>query len=347
MRRKRGRTRRRASDASASHGRRARPDAREASHALGGVCGDIPGRQSKTRRTPRTGGGNHSTTAGRALIFQKRQIVYKPLGEICTELGFVSGFTLRDFLAKHQKQILLGDLLVNMGIVNESQVAAALETQRKSGKRLGQILIDKGFATRPALADALSMQLGIPKIAPTVGLVDETLLEGMNSSFFYTKGVVPLSRDDERGVLTVLMDDPLDFGIITDLEKIYKTKIEPAVSTTGETTRLLDCLYDPETRHGPEASLTLPSKEETVIGVSALKLAGGEADPSLPKLRRQTRETRPKPPETDAPGPLPSGKVRLTGGDGAQVRAPGGDELTCDGRRARFAASQAQAAGTP
>ena len=226
------------------------------------------------------------------------------------------------FSSKHQKQILLGDLLVNMGIVNESQVTAALETQRKSGKRLGQILIDKGFATRPALADALSMQLGIPKIAPTVGLVDETLLEGINSSFFYTKGVVPLSRDDERGVLTVLMDDPLDFGIITDLEKIYKTKIEPAVSTTGETTRLLDCLYDPETRHGLEASLTLPSKEETVIGVSALKLAGGEADPSLPKLRRQTRETRQKPPETDAPGPLPSGKVRLTGGMGRRFAPP-------------------------
>ncbi len=259
-----------------------------------------------------------------ALIFQKRQLVYKPLGEICTELGFVSGFTLRDFLAKHQKQILLGDLLVNMGIVNESQVATALEIQRKSGKRLGQILIDKGFATRPALADALSMQLGIPRIAPTVGLVDETLLEGMNSSFFYTKGVVPLSRDDERGVLTVLMDDPLDFGIITDLEKIYKTNIEPAVSTTGETTRLLDCLYDPEARHGLDEPMVLPSKEETVIGISTLKLARGEADPSLPKMRRQTRETWLKPSETDAPGPLPSGKVRLTGGMGRRFAPPEG-----------------------
>jgi len=257
-----------------------------------------------------------------ALIFQKRQLVYKPLGEICAELGFVSGLALRDFLAKHQKQILLGDLLVNMGIVNESQVTTALAEQRKSGKRLGQILVEKGFATRPALADALSMQLGIPKIAPTVGLVDETLLEGMNSSFFYTKGVVPLSRDDERGVLTVLMDDPLDFSIITDLEKIYKTKIEPAVSTTGETTRLLDCLYDPEIKQGLGEPTALPQKEETVIGVSGLKLAKGEPDPSLPKMRRQTQQVRLKPTESDAPGPLPPGKVRLTGGMGRRFAPP-------------------------
>ena len=252
-----------------------------------------------------------------ALVFQKRQLFYKPLGEICTELKFMTRVELRDFLAKHQKQILIGDLLVNMGIVNESQIAMALQTQAKSGKRLGQILIERGFATPAALADALSLQLGIPKIAPNIRLVDEALLEGMNGSFFYTKGVVPLSRDESRGVLTVLMDDPLDFATIADLEKIYKTKVEPAVSTTGETTRLLDYIYDPEARRGFEAlTEPPPSKAETAVGVSGLRLAQGEADPYLPKMRRPAEQAPATPSNADATDPVTLPKLRLTGGAG-------------------------------
>lgn len=180
-----------------------------------------------------------------ALAFQKRHIAYKPLGEVCVELGFISRTTLREVLVKYYKQIRLGDLLVNMGVVSQSQVVEALHAQRESGKKLGQVLIEKGFVTRLALADALSVQLGIPKITPSKSSVDEGLLKGMNPSFFYTKGAVPLRRDEERGVLTVMMDDPLDFEVLADLEKAYGTKVEPVISGTGETARLLDEIFNP------------------------------------------------------------------------------------------------------
>ena len=263
-----------------------------------------------------------------ALIFQKRQPVYRPLGEICAELGLISRLELRNFLAEYQKQILLGDLLVNMGIVNDNQVSEALETQRESGKRLGQILIDKGYATQSALADALSMQLGIPKIAPNIRLVDEALLDGMNASFFYTKGVVPLSRDDERDTLTVIMDDPLDFATIADLEKIYKTKIEPAVSATGETALLLDYIFNPGAKMGLEGAVApSPSQEETIIGATNLKLSPSEPDALVLKIALPTtRAVTPGLPDADLPTQPPSGKARLTGKAGRRFSSPGTTE---------------------
>jgi type II secretory ATPase GspE/PulE/Tfp pilus assembly ATPase PilB-like protein len=234
------------------------------------------------------------------LTFQRRLAVYKPLGEICTDMGLISRLELKDILAKHQKRILLGDLLVNMGIVNEQQVTEALKAQRESGKRLGEILIEKGFATHASLADALSIQLGIPKIVPDVRLIDPALLEGMNVSFFYAKGVVPLGRDDERGVLTVIMNDPLDFATIADMEKIYRTKIEPAVSVTGETTHLLDYFCappraprkePPEPPRAPEPPPPpppMPPKQDLPASQATPKPGPARADEPRPRTGRET-----------------------------------------------------------
>ncbi len=70
-----------------------------------------------------------------ALSVQRSLTRYKPLGEICKELGFISGRVLRDILSRYQKQILLGELLNKMGILSDDQLNEALQEQRKTGKK--------------------------------------------------------------------------------------------------------------------------------------------------------------------------------------------------------------------
>lgn len=183
-----------------------------------------------------------------ALMVQKRQSVYKPLGEVCIELGFIARITLRDILAKHQKQILLGDLLVNMGIITEDQLEEALFLQRHTNKKLGEMLIEKGFMTPSALAEALSVQLGVPKITPHVQLADSALLNGVNTAFLEKIKAVPICYDKDRDLITVLMDDPLDSDAVAVLEKMFKKKVEPAVSTTGSVESLLREMVSKEVR---------------------------------------------------------------------------------------------------
>ena len=57
-----------------------------------------------------------------------------------------------------QAKSLLGELLVNHGLVTDPQLAKALEEQKGSAKRLGEILIDAGVITREQLEEMLEHQ---------------------------------------------------------------------------------------------------------------------------------------------------------------------------------------------
>lgn len=90
-----------------------------------------------------------------ALTVQREQTKYKPLGEICKELGFISGGVLHDILFRYRKQLLLGELLRKMGAISEDELNEALQEQKKSGDKLGQILVRNGVLSVAALTDLI------------------------------------------------------------------------------------------------------------------------------------------------------------------------------------------------
>ena len=102
----------------------------------------------------------------------------------------------------------------------------------------------KSLITQPSLVSALGMQLTIPTMNPDTDLIDRNLLKDVNANFLYKRKVIPVSRNDEEGVVTVIMNDPLDTETIVDLEKIFRLKIEPAILTRGEINLILDSLLD-------------------------------------------------------------------------------------------------------
>jgi hypothetical protein len=53
----------------------------------------------------------------------------------------------RDILFRYRKQLLLGELLHKMGVISEDELNEALQEQKKSGEKLGQILVKKGILT--------------------------------------------------------------------------------------------------------------------------------------------------------------------------------------------------------
>jgi type IV pilus assembly protein PilB len=179
-----------------------------------------------------------------ALTVQREQATYKPLGEICKELGFISGGVLRGILFRYRKQILLGELLHKMGVISDDQLNEALKEHKRSGEKLGQILVKKGIVTSSALIDSLCIQLGINKIHPKKDLIDRALLNKANESYFRKKRVVPLRLDKEKRILMVVMEDPTDSETIGDLQKMFNAAIEPAICPSGETELLLKEIFD-------------------------------------------------------------------------------------------------------
>ena len=62
------------------------------------------------------------------------------------------------------EKIRLGDLLVAQKVISTEQLKSALELQKRSGRRLGKILVENGFVTDEQVYEALSRQLNIPYI---------------------------------------------------------------------------------------------------------------------------------------------------------------------------------------
>ena len=58
----------------------------------------------------------------------------------------------------------LGELLIETGLLSPGKLKEALQIQKESGKRLGQILIDMRLISEEEIAFAVAMQLRIPYV---------------------------------------------------------------------------------------------------------------------------------------------------------------------------------------
>lgn len=175
------------------------------------------------------------------LSVQKKLNVYKPLGEVCVDLKFVSRADLGRVLRKHNNRIYLGDLMVNLGLITPEELRMALEEQKASGGRLGELLIKKGFLTETNLVNALSMQLGVPKILPDINLIDKSLLEGINAAFLKKNEALPAFRHGDS--LTVILANPFSKDTIHELELFFRCKIEPAIASSKDILNGIDLCY--------------------------------------------------------------------------------------------------------
>jgi hypothetical protein len=59
------------------------------------------------------------------------------------------------------RNIKIGTLLVRAGSVTASEIRSALRAQERTGRRLGDVLVERGVVSRPELARVLARQQGV------------------------------------------------------------------------------------------------------------------------------------------------------------------------------------------
>ncbi|MDP2752500.1 MAG: GspE/PulE family protein [Rhodocyclaceae bacterium] len=139
------------------------------------------------------------------------------------------------------EKIRLGDLLVQQNIVTASQLALALEAQKKSGAKLGQVLIETGYATEEGIARALAKQLGAPFIdlrqynarPEVVRLLPETQARRFRA----------LMLDEKDGTLLVGMADPTDLTAFDEICRLVRRPVDLAVVMRTHLLAAVDRVY--------------------------------------------------------------------------------------------------------
>ena len=198
------------------------------------------------------------------LSYQKKAKEYLPLGLLCVESDFLTETELSLILKTHKYKLYLGELLVNMSLITPSQLAQALEEQKRSGKKFGELLIAMGLISEAQLIHGLSIQLGIPKIIPDINLIDSSLARQVNEAFLRRVEAVPAFKDGET--LTVIMANPLSRSTIRDLKTFFHCKIQPAVGTRSGIHQLLDNIFHKIEFTDASKVASAGKKKDLVIG---------------------------------------------------------------------------------
>ncbi len=167
---------------------------------------------------------------------------YKPFGQICIDLGLISRDELQRFLKKYEKRIYIGELLVNMGLITRKHVELILRQQKDSGKRFGELLLEQKIITESQLVDALSIQLDVPRIIPSLELMDQSLMDGMSEMFVRSNQFLPVHKEGDQ--LTVVMADPANQELLSELQSQLQLRIAPAIAPASEIRQTIEFFYN-------------------------------------------------------------------------------------------------------
>jgi len=136
---------------------------------------------------------------------------------------------------------VLGRLLVEAGAIGEEQLESALEEQRRTRERLGEVLVRNGVDAEH-VARALATQLRLPYAEPPLA-PEPAALACVDRALALRHRVVPLSLT-ERG-LRLATADPLDATALDDLRFQTGRRIEPVVATPAAVDQALTAAYGP------------------------------------------------------------------------------------------------------
>jgi type IV pilus assembly protein PilB len=138
----------------------------------------------------------------------------------------------------------LGELLIESGLLTIDKLKDALETQKSTGKRLGEALIDMKIISEEEMAFSLAMQLKIPFIDLIDYSIKNDVIDCIPEEVCQKFMCIPLSM--KNSILDVAMADPLDLHIMKDLQFITGYNIQPAISTRSQIMDKLQRYYHPE-----------------------------------------------------------------------------------------------------
>lgn len=156
------------------------------------------------------------------------------------------------------KQIKLGEMLVEAGIIDSFQLNSALSHQRTHGGRLGTSLIKLGYLAEERLLNFLADQLDCPRVDLRDRQIPLAVLKHIPEATARQYNVIPIDRRRQAGstVLMVAMADPTNLNLIDALQFVSGCRIRPAIATDGMLQEAIDRCYGSDTP--PEGSATPP-----------------------------------------------------------------------------------------
>jgi general secretion pathway protein E/type IV pilus assembly protein PilB len=118
---------------------------------------------------------------------------------------------------KHKR---IGERLVAQGLINDDQLKVALHEKQKSGKMIGEILVDLGFISAEILTTFLAESTGLQQFDPKKTMLDPEALAIMQKKDALKYQMLPVSIDREKNRAIIAMADPYDVILLDKLKQL-------------------------------------------------------------------------------------------------------------------------------
>jgi type IV pilus assembly protein PilB len=136
----------------------------------------------------------------------------------------------------------IGELLLELNIINQTELDRALEEQKVTGDRLGATLLKMNLLSEDDLEQLLGRQMNVPSInldnykpsAELLGIVDEKTIRKYH--------VLPVSLDEKT--LTIATANPNDLAQLDDLAYTTGYRIAPVITSMSSLEQKVRELFD-------------------------------------------------------------------------------------------------------
>lgn len=135
----------------------------------------------------------------------------------------------------------LGQRLIEAGLIDQTQLQAALSEQQRTKQTLGSILIRLGFVDEEAVAAAVAAQARVKYVDLGQYSPQPEATQRVQENFARQKRLVPISFVGKA--LVVAMANPLDVLALDELRHLAKGPVEVVGATESQVQKALDRAY--------------------------------------------------------------------------------------------------------
>lgn len=115
----------------------------------------------------------------------------------------------------------LGEILIEKGFLDRDGLARALEHSRKENTRLGEACVRLGLLAENQLAFAIAGQYGLEVIDLDSAIVDEEILQLIPTELLHRAKLIPVK---DKGASLIVTADPTDLLTIDSVERMIEEK---------------------------------------------------------------------------------------------------------------------------
>ncbi|MDH3454112.1 MAG: hypothetical protein OEL80_03120 [Desulfuromonadales bacterium] len=164
------------------------------------------------------------------------------------------------------KNLRLGEILKQAGIIDDFQLNSALSYQRHWGGRFGESLIKLGYLSEDKLQNFLARQFDLPQIELFGRKIPEDVLAYIPVEKAREFHVLPVERREISGTmhLVVAMTDPTNLMVTDSLQFMTGCRIKAALASADAISSAIDKNYGTESDDQEELDFALEDLAETL-----------------------------------------------------------------------------------